>query len=75
MGPGADDHGGAHRQWTHKLWQILASEALPGGYANLLGPDDRDQTRLAHGQNIGRLRDEKQRFDPDYLLSAIPLAM
>ena len=68
------DNGGTHRQWTHKLWQAMASAALPGGYANILGPGDRGQIRLAHGPNIGRLRTVKQHYDPDKVFSAIPLA-
>jgi FAD/FMN-containing dehydrogenase len=72
---GANENGASHRQWTHTLWQNLALEALPGGYANLLGPDDRDQIRLAHGANIVRLREAKRRFDPYNIFSAIPLAI
>jgi FAD/FMN-containing dehydrogenase len=73
--PSAGDTGDEHRQWAHRLSQTLASEALPGGYANLLGPDDRDQIAFAHGPNIARLRDAKRRFDPDNMFSAIPLAI
>jgi FAD/FMN-containing dehydrogenase len=72
--PNAGDKGDAHRQWAYKLWEALASEALPGGYANLLAPDDHDQIRMAHGPNIGRLRSVKERFDPNDMFSAIPLA-
>jgi len=31
--------GAAHRRWAQDLWQSLAPFALPGGYANLLGPN------------------------------------
>ena len=30
--------GMAHRRWAHDLRQSLAPFALPGGYANVLGP-------------------------------------
>ncbi len=70
-----DTEGGAtHRRWAHDLWQSLAPFALPGGYANLLGPNDREQAAAAYGGNASRLRAVKRRFDPDGVFaSAIPL--
>jgi hypothetical protein len=71
--PDGDD-GAVHRRWVHDLWQSLAPFALPGGYANLLGPDDREQAAGAYGGNADRLRVLKRRFDPDGIFaSAIPL--
>jgi FAD/FMN-containing dehydrogenase len=71
--PDGDD-GATHRRWAHDLWQSLAPFALPGGYANLLGPDDREQATGAYGCNAARLRVLKCRFDPDGVFaSAIPL--
>jgi FAD/FMN-containing dehydrogenase len=71
--PGGDD-GAEHRRWAQDLWQSLAPFALPGGYANLLGPDDREQAARAYGCNAARLRVLKRRFDPDGVFaSAIPL--
>jgi FAD/FMN-containing dehydrogenase len=71
--PDGDD-GAAHRRWAQDLWQSLAPFALPGGYANLLGPDDCEQAALAYGGNAARLRALKRRFDPDGVFaSAIPL--
>jgi FAD/FMN-containing dehydrogenase len=64
----------AHRRWAHDLWQNLAPFALPGGYPNLLGTDDREQAAAAFGGNAARLRVLKHRFDPDGVFgSAIPL--
>jgi FAD/FMN-containing dehydrogenase len=72
--PDGDD-GAAHRRWAQDLWQSLALFALPGGYANLLGPDNREQARAAYGGNAARLRALKRRFDPDGIFtSAIPLS-
>jgi FAD/FMN-containing dehydrogenase len=72
--PDAEDDGTDHRQWAWILSQVLARSALPGGYPNLLGPDERDQIALAYGGNLARLQDVKQRFDPDGIFtSAIPL--
>jgi FAD/FMN-containing dehydrogenase len=66
--------GAAHRQWAQDLWESLASFALPGGYANQLGPHDREQARDAYGSNGARLRALKRRFDPDGVFAAtIPL--
>jgi FAD/FMN-containing dehydrogenase len=71
--PDGDD-GAAHRRWAQDLWQSLAPFALPGGYANLLGPDNREQAARAYGGNAARLRLLKRRFDPDGVFaSAIPL--
>jgi len=64
----------AHRQWAQDLWESLAPFALPGGYANLLEPHDREQAKYAYGSNGARLRELKRRFDPEGLFaSAIPL--
>jgi FAD/FMN-containing dehydrogenase len=71
--PDGDD-GAEHRRWAQNFWQSLAPFALPGGYANLLGPDDREQAAGAYGGNAARLRVLKRRFDPDGVFaSAIPL--
>lgn len=72
--PSADKNGYIHRCWAESVSRTLAPAALPGGYPNMLGPDDRDQIELAYGSNITRLLDVKQRFDPDGIFtSAIPL--
>ena len=71
--PDGDD-GTGHRRWAQNLWQDLAPFALPGGYANLLGPDEREQAADAYGGNAARLRALKRRYDPDGVFaSAIPL--
>jgi FAD/FMN-containing dehydrogenase len=71
--PDGDD-GAAHRRWAQDLSQSLAPLALPGGYANQLGPEDREQAAEAYGANAARLRLLKRRFDPDRVFtSAIPL--
>ena len=73
LGPDGSN-GAAHRQWALDLWKSLAPFALPGGYASLLGPDDREQAAAAYGDNAARLRALKRRLDPDRVFtSAIPL--
>jgi hypothetical protein len=56
-------NGAAHPQWAPNPWEGLAAIALPGGSANLLGPDDREQAAGAYGDNAARLRALKRRFD------------
>jgi hypothetical protein len=52
----------------------LTPAAVPGGYPNLLGPDQRDRAALAYGYKIVRLQRAKQRFDPEGVFaSATPL--
>jgi hypothetical protein len=65
--------GPAHRAWAQSLFEALAPGALPGGYPNLLGPDDRKQIAAAYGDNLKRLQRAKRLFDPNHVLSATPL--
>jgi hypothetical protein len=70
----AGSNGATQRQWARNLQKGLAPFALPGGYPNLLGPDDREQAAAAYGGNAARLCALKRRFDPDRVFaSAIPL--
>jgi FAD/FMN-containing dehydrogenase len=68
-----DDDPAPHCAWADAVSGNLAEHALPGGYANLLGPDDHDQIAHAYGPNAGRLLAAKNRYDPDNVFSAIPL--
>jgi hypothetical protein len=47
----ATSDAGAHRQWARQLAAGLASNALPGGYANLFSDDAADQITSAFGVN------------------------
>ena len=67
------DDSAAHCQWGRDLSRALAPAALPGGYPNLLGPDEPERVAQAYGGNMGRLLEAKRRFDPDCVFSAIPL--
>ncbi|MDT5303809.1 MAG: hypothetical protein QOG79_7233 [Mycobacterium sp.] len=49
------------------------THALPGGYANLLGPHDHEQIAYAYGPNTARLLAAKTHYDPEGVFSAIPL--
>jgi hypothetical protein len=61
--------------WTRAASALLAPHSLPGGYPNLLGPDDVQQAAHAYGGNAARLLDVKARLDPDGVFTAIPLPM
>ena len=63
---GAD---GQHVDWAKHLSDQLAADALPSGYPNLLGPDEVRRVQLAYGSNLPRLRELKQRYDPDGMFS------
>jgi Berberine and berberine like len=72
--PPAGDGGAAHKQWAWEASQRLAPFALPGGYPNILGPDEREQTAAAFGDNSARLKNAKRQFDPNGIFtSAISL--
>jgi FAD/FMN-containing dehydrogenase len=74
--PSAGDDGHIHEEWARSLSDNLAPHALPGGYPNMLGPDEYEQTAHAFGSNGGRLRRLKQIFDPDGVFtSAISLPL
>src|SRR5215469_4201772 len=74
--PTADEDGECHREWARTLSESLTPHALPGGYANMMGPDDYDQAAHAYGANLGRLQQVKQRFDPECVFtSAISLPL
>lgn len=61
-----------HRAWAERTSAALAPHALPGGYPNLLAPEETDRVRLAYGSNWDRLRRAKLRYDPRGTLSAVP---
>jgi len=72
--PTSQEKGELHRQWAEDLSKALAPMALPGGYPNMLGPDDSEQIPFAYGSNAERLIAAKKRFDPDDVFSsATPL--
>lgn len=62
-----------HQRWAQNLSRAMAPAALPGGYPNLLGPEELDRIAQAYGDNIGRLQQVKRRFDPERIFSATPL--
>ena len=67
--PGGD--AAPHHAWVARVTDALAPGALPGGYPNILGPDDTERARLGFGANADRLLAAKRRYDPDGVLTAI----
>ena len=65
--------GAAHCAWADAISAALAPYALPGGYPNLLGPDDHEQIANAYGDNAIRLLAAKTHYAPDGVFTAIPL--
>jgi FAD/FMN-containing dehydrogenase len=59
------------RAWVDRVSTELAPGALPGGYPNILGPDDADRVAPGFGANADRLRAAKHRYDPDGILTAV----
>nr|WP_221380684.1 FAD-binding oxidoreductase [Actinoplanes polyasparticus] len=59
--------------WARDTSRKLAPYALPGGYPNVLGPDDKEQVAHAYGPNADRLLSLKRRYDPQSVFSASPL--
>ncbi len=70
-----DGDGARHRAWADGVSAALAPDALPGGYPNLLGPDDDEQTVHAYGANTARLLGAKARYDPDGVFTATALPL
>jgi FAD/FMN-containing dehydrogenase len=60
-----------HRAWVRQVTDTLAPGALPGGYPNILGPEDVDRVRLGYGANAARLLAAKRRYDPDGVFTAV----
>src|SRR5262249_28539674 len=67
-----------HRQWARATLHALDRIALPGGYPNLLGPEELDRAVMSYGPNGERFARAKSRYDPDGVFSSViplPLSM
>ncbi len=64
-------YGEQHAQWASQLSRALQPAAYPGGYANLLGPDETEQNKLAFGKNLARLQQIKRTYDPKILFKGL----
>ena len=59
-----------HAGWARDTSASLEPFALPGGYANLLGPEETAQLANVYGANLDRLRVIKRRVDPNNRFTA-----
>lgn len=59
--------------WTVGATAMLTPYASPGGYPNLLSPDDAERSAAAYGPNASQLLDIKDRFDPEDVFHATAL--
>jgi FAD/FMN-containing dehydrogenase len=66
----SSDGGTVYRQWARALDRKMETLALPGGYPNLLGTEERERVRLAYGPNFARLMELKRRFDPENVFAS-----
>ncbi|MBL7260105.1 FAD-binding oxidoreductase [Paractinoplanes lichenicola] len=64
---------GEHAAWARDVSAALEPHSLPGGYVNLIGPDDQDQADAAYGPGTDRLLIAKQTYDPANVFSATSL--
>ncbi|RKR87432.1 FAD/FMN-containing dehydrogenase [Micromonospora pisi] len=64
---------GDHVGWTEDTWLALEPYAMPGGYVNLIGPDQAAQADAAYGGNTARLLAAKRTYDPEGVFSATSL--
>ncbi len=60
-----------HRAWADSVVRSLDPVALPGGYPNLLGPDDEARARDSYGANLSRLLAAKRHYDPDNVFASV----
>lgn len=70
-----EDDPAPHQAWADATSTAIAAVALPGGYANMLGPDHHEQIAHAYGPHATRLRAVKSSYDPDGVFTAIPLPL
>ena len=73
--PSANDDGSRHRSWADRAAEALESQALPGGYPNLLGPEEQARALQSYGPNTKRLLALKRRFDPENVFASATPAL
>ena len=67
------DSAAPHRRWADITAEQLSPHALPGGYPNLLTPDEPERVDHAYGPNAARLIAAKKAYDPGNIFTATPL--
>jgi FAD/FMN-containing dehydrogenase len=59
-----DENGAGVRSWVQGLSDRLSNPFTPGGYSNLLAPNDTELVRQFFGDSCRRLEEIKKRVDP-----------
>jgi FAD/FMN-containing dehydrogenase len=62
-----------HRAWADGVEAALQPYSLASYYPNYFGTDRPDQAAQAYGENVDRLLELKERYDPGHLFDAISL--
>ncbi len=65
--PGDDD--ASARAWLDRAFGLLAPHGTGGSYPNFPDPELEDPLRAYHGSNLERLRQIKEHYDPDRVLT------
>jgi len=55
--------------WTREFHQSLSPFSTGGSYVNYMVQDDNERLNAAYGENLGRLRRVKTKYDPDNLFT------
>lgn len=53
-----------HIRWARELWEAMRPFSTGGVYANNLGEEGAERIAAAYGENYGRLRALKRKYDP-----------
>ena len=70
LGISADGDGVAETEWVLDTERRLDAVSLPGGWTNLMAPDD-PRNHQAHGPNRARLAAAKERYDPARVFNGV----
>ncbi|HTU51783.1 MAG TPA: BBE domain-containing protein [Acidobacteriaceae bacterium] len=60
----------AAREWWDQVLEELSKLSLPGGYPNVLGPEEKQRTYDFYEPSRARLQAVKAKFDPHNVFSS-----
>lgn len=66
-----DENAQQHEAWATALFEALQPTAFPGGYANIIGPDESEQIAEVFGDNLQQLKKIKKKYDPANVFQGI----
>ena len=65
-----DEDGTRAREWFDQVLEDLSTLSLPGGYTNVLGPEEKQRAYDFYEPSRTRLRAVKAKFDPHDVFSS-----